>query len=193
MPTSLSLRALLITLLTASAALFAVGVAIERSQPTHSAAREATETHATTAAPATETHAAGGETSGEATAGEASSTEAPASQSAVTEVTSERVFGINPESIGLVIAAVLVSLLLALAVWRLPTARRLLLLVALIALAFGIFDIREAIHQVSESRTNLSVVAAIVAALHLAATAVAFALARRARPGDVTSAAEVSG
>lgn len=161
MPTSLSLRALLIALLTASAALFAVGVAIERSQPTHSAAREATE--------------------------------APASQSAVTEVTSERVFGINPESIGLVIAAVLVSLLLALALWRLPTARPLLLLVALIALVFGIFDIREAIHQVSESRTNLTVVAAIVAALHLAATAVAFALARRARPGDVTSSAEVSG
>ncbi len=190
MPTSLSLRALLIALLIASAALFAVGVAIERSQPTHSAAREATETRTDAPTPATETHAEDGATSGE-TSGEA--TTGKASQPAVKEVTGERVFGINPESIGLVIAAALASLLLALALWRLPTSPPLLAFVALVALAFAIFDIREAVHQVSESRTSLTVVASIVAALHLATTGLALALARRARPGDIATSVEVSG
>ena len=82
------------------------------------------------------------------------------------------------------IATTAASLLLAFGVWRFPGLRPLLVLVALAALTFCAFDVREAVHQASESRTGLIVVAAIVAALHLAAAALALAMARRATTGS---------
>ena len=246
-----TLRNLLIGLLVSSAALFAIGVAVERSQPAHSAAREATERAATTttpeaptrsgttpetsnegaatttstqaptetaggggteahptsetpahkakeggteSTPATETHAAtpaptettATEPTGGETPTEAATTAAPvpAHTASHTEVHSERVFGINPESIGLVIAAVVGSLLLAFAVWRFPRLRPLLAMIVLVCLVFGVFDIREAFHQASESRTGLTITATFVAALHLVAAAVAGLLMRASTTDD---------
>lgn len=90
----------------------------------------------------------------------------------------ERIFGINPESTPLVAAVVAASLALALALWLRPT----LLITAtiiIIGLGAGAFDIREVLHQIDESRTNLIVIASIVALLHLAAGIGAAILTRR--------------
>jgi hypothetical protein len=45
--------------------------------------------------------------------------------------------------------------------------------VGAVALAFTAFDIREAFHQSSEGRTSILAIAAVLAATHLAAAAVA--------------------
>lgn len=100
---------------------------------------------------------------------------------AVTDVHSEQVFGLNPDATGLVIAALAASVLMAVAVWRYPAVAPLLVLVALASLAFCVFDVREAFHQVSESRTSLVAIAALVVALHLTAAAVATTMSLRTR------------
>jgi hypothetical protein len=100
----------------------------------------------------------------------------------------ERVFGIDIESPALVIAAVAVSLLLAAALWITGSVFAPLALAGF-ALVASIFDVREVFHQIDESRTNLTVIAAIVAALHLAVLAGALGLARRSRgQGSVAAA-----
>ena len=109
------------------------------------------------------------------------------------EANGERVFGIDIESTGLVVAAVAVSLLLAIALW-LSDGFVVPLALAGFALVAAIFDVREVFHQIDESRTNLTVIAAIVAALHLAVVAGGLVLARRvtgrvARTGEEPSGA----
>jgi hypothetical protein len=75
----------------------------------------------------------------------------------------------------------LISLALAALGWVRP--RWLLGLVAIAAAmaVFGALDVREAFHQSDESRTGLAVLACVIAALHLAATVVAGAMAGRPR------------
>jgi len=96
------------------------------------------------------------------------------------EKNSERVFGIDIESTGLVVAAVGISLLFAAALW-LGRSFAIPLALAGFALVAAVFDVREVFHQIDESRTNLTVIAAIVAALHLTVVGGALILARRAR------------
>jgi hypothetical protein len=93
------------------------------------------------------------------------------------------VFGIDTESTALVIAAVAMSLLLAAALW-ISGAALVPLAIAGFALVAAAFDTREVFHQIDESRTNLIVIATIVAALHLAAATGSGVLfhARRAAP-----------
>jgi hypothetical protein len=193
--TTTRLRALVSALIVVSAALFAVGVAIERHEKKHALA----DTHATTpillaAAPsASPAHRAAESPShraaetpahraGETPAHRAGETPAHrAGESAAhraAEVHGERVFGIDIESTGLVVAAVAVSLVLAIALW-LSGSALIPLGVAGFALVAAIFDVREVFHQIDESRTNLTVIAAIVAALHLVVVAGALVLVRR--------------
>jgi hypothetical protein len=83
------------------------------------------------------------------------------------------------------VAAVIASLLLALAIWFRPEQTLLFLLVAAAMLLFAALDIREAIHQSDESNSGLEVLASVIALLHLAAGGLALYLARlrsRARP-----------
>ncbi|MFN8110669.1 MAG: hypothetical protein U0Y82_12620 [Thermoleophilia bacterium] len=209
MPTIPGLRAILVALLVSSAALFAIGVAVERSQPAHSAARETAERRAAT------TTTTGGETPAERSGETATPTPAPAhartpatpaehsasetgggtaethhsaTESAAgteghittTETHRERVFGINVEATPLVVGAVVGSLLLAAAVWRFPRTRVLLVATAAVCLLAAAFDAREAVLQSREARTGLMLTAAVVAALHLAAAATAGGMARRA-------------
>jgi hypothetical protein len=94
------------------------------------------------------------------------------------ETHSERLRGLDPEATGLVVVAVVVSLILALAVWHRPDHTLLLLLVAVAMLAFAALDIREAIHQGEESNGSLLLLASLVAALHLSAGALALYLSR---------------
>src|ERR687886_172458 len=68
----------------------------------------------------------------------------------------------------------------AAAVWR-GAAARLLAVVALVMAAFAALDVREVVHQIDESRTGLTLLALLVAALHLAAAALAARAAVSAR------------
>jgi hypothetical protein len=79
------------------------------------------------------------------------------------------------------VLAVLAGLgLAALTATQLGRRRSFLLALAAIALAWGLLDVREVVHQLDESRTGLALVATSVAVLHLAAAAVSGRLARRA-------------
>ena len=76
------------------------------------------------------------------------------------------ILGINPESNGAVAAAVVLSLLLALAVWIWGTSAILVGTIAF-GLAFAAFDVREAFHQADESRGGLVALALLIAVLHV--------------------------
>jgi hypothetical protein len=106
----------------------------------------------------------------------------------VREESSERLLGVDPESTGLVAVAVVVSLVLAALVWR-GGAPWLLGLVALVMIAFAALDVREVVHQIDESRTGLTLLALLVAALHLAAAALAARAAMSARRAGGRAAA----
>ena len=86
--------------------------------------------------------------------------------------TSETLFGINPESTSAVAAAVVISLILAAALWFWG-APAVLVVTAVVALLFAVFDLREVAHQLSEARSSLVVVALLAALLHAGAAVVA--------------------
>lgn len=151
-------------LLVVSAALFAVGVAVERSQ-------------ASSESPA----AAAAEAPGHVESGSAGSEASEASAEAPDEDThtddgGESILGINPESWGLVALGIAVSVLLAVAALTITgTSRRNLLFgaIALFGLVFAILDVGELIHQVGESRAGIAVLAAVLVVLHLLLSATA--------------------
>ena len=169
------MRWTLVALLAASTVLFAVGVIAERSDAdTHAEPIPAQAERADGEAAEPEgAHEEAGE-DGAAEAGEGRSETAADEED-------ERVLGVDLESTPLIVLAVLTGLVLA-ALIASPLGRLpgVLLAVALIALAWALLDVREVLHQLEESRTGIAVVAMIVAALHLAATAVSGLLTRRA-------------
>lgn len=77
-----------------------------------------------------------------------------------------KILGVDRESTGLVVAAVLASLALAALLWQRPT-RVVWVVVALVSLIFAVFDIAEVAHQLDESATGLAVLASLVAATHV--------------------------
>lgn len=92
---------------------------------------------------------------------------------------SETILGVNPESSGTVAAAVVISLLLAAALWFWGTPA-IVVIAAGFALLFTALDVREVLHQINESRGGLAAVALVAAALHVAVAITAgLALARR--------------
>lgn len=154
-------RWFLSALLIAGAALFAVGVAAERN---------ATDTHSETP---TETAHTEGTAHVEVSGEETPHSEEPATEQAgPAESSSETVFGVNLESVALVIAATLASVALAALTWR-WNCRLLLLATAAFAAVFAIFDIAELVHQIQESRAGIATLVVIIAALHIAAALVA--------------------
>jgi hypothetical protein len=108
-------------------------------------------------------------------------TAAPATETPQHSEASEKLLGVNPESTGLLVVAVVVSLLLAAGVWWLGASPLVLGVVALAMAAFAALDIREVVHQADESRTGLMLLAALVALLHLAAAALGARAAVTAR------------
>jgi hypothetical protein len=185
------LRLTVVFALLASATLFAIGAAVERhherterhAEPTASQPSAGSEgAAAQTEASGERRREAGGEHAGEAPA----ATREPGKHQETTaerqsEKQSERIFGVNPDAIPLVVGAVLVSLLLAAAVWIRPSV--LVVLAAVVALGVGaaVFDIREAVHQADVSRTDVMVIAIFVAALHVLAAGCAGLLAKTPR------------
>lgn len=156
---ALPLNRWLAVLIVVSAALFAVGAAIERNKSGESGHKE-TQTASSSEEGGGETHSESGETSSKVGTAETHSE------------SSEEIFGINPESTGLVIAAILAAVLLAVATWFSPVPLVLLAVIAF-GVVFAVFDVREVVHQVDESRTGLVVIAAFLALIHLAVAALA--------------------
>ena len=140
--------------------------AVATSAPEGSAAREAAEKKpSATAAKAVATPAPEGSAAREAAEGGVGS-------AAASSETKEKLFGIETESTGLVIAVVLLSLILSagLLVIRSP-----LILIAAVVVVLGAtaFDVRELAHQIDESRNGVAVLAALTGVLHVAVAAVA--------------------
>ena len=159
-------RWLLAALLVASTALFAVGVSMERSrEDTHAEVRSASEA---------------------SEPGHADESEASESAEG------ERIAGVDVESDALLAVAVAVGLALAAAMLtRAGEARAFLLAVAVMALLWAFLDAREVIHQLDESQTAVALVAAVVAALHLAVGVVGLRQSRHPRPGSGRQATEL--
>jgi Flp pilus assembly protein TadB len=151
-------------LLLVTAALFSVGVAIERrGGTTHEAAeqdvtdREAAERHSLT--PTEESrepaeHDRGGE--------------------------EEAVLGVDLESPWTVAAGVAISAVLAAGLW-LSSRRWLAVVAAAFAVMFAALDVDELLHQLTENRAGLVAIAVLLAVGHLAAGALA-GTSSRSRP-----------
>jgi hypothetical protein len=77
-----------------------------------------------------------------------------------------KLLGINPEALSLLVIALVVSVLLAAAVWFRPLVPVLIAIVGF-GLLFAALDVREVLHQVDESRTSLIVIASALIGLHL--------------------------
>jgi hypothetical protein len=186
MPRDAARRALVVVI-TAATVLLVVGVALERDARTHEALRTSGEV-------APVRHAAQSGVFGSESGETGESTEngtvsgAPPRGERVREESSERLLGVDPESTGVLLLAVVASLLLAAAVWRTGTPG-LLALVAVVMAAAAALDVREVVHQIGESRAGLTLLAALVAALHLAAAALAARGALGARRAGARPAA----
>jgi hypothetical protein len=178
---STRLRGVLAGLLVVSAILFAVGTTIERHQDSdHAGETAATGTHS-------EAAESGSESSGGSTESGSRRTD---ERSQVHSETETRLFGVDTESVGLEVAAIALSFGLAIAVW-LSRQRVVLVAVVVLGLVFAAGDARELAHQVSESRSGLAVIAAVLMGLHLVVAAVGAVLAIRRSPGKtaITQAA----
>jgi hypothetical protein len=173
------LRAILVLLLVASAALFAVGAAVERH-------------HHVEKAPSPQETTAPAEGSSESGTGSSSGSEGKhggETHPGVGETSgtgSEKLFGVDPEAPRVVAAGVAASVVLALAVWMLR--RRAVLVVAILfGIALAALDLREMVHQVHESRPSLIAVSIVLAVLHLLVAAAAAMLLRAPRGAEVAT------
>jgi hypothetical protein len=170
-------RRLLVALLAAATALFAVGTIAERG-------REGAE-HAHAESGGGEPGAVGADEAVGGEAGEADSHEADRHEADGDEADrgSERLLGVDVESPPLITLAIAIGIALtALAATPAGHRRAMLLAVAAIAAAWAVLDLREVFHQAGEDGA-LALLAAAVAALHLAATGTAARLARSRDPG----------
>ena len=95
---------------------------------------------------------------------------------------SETVLGINPESPGLVAAAIVLSVFLAVAILLRPLSP-VLAVAGAFGLIFAFFDILEIVHQLQEHRPSLAAIAGVATLFHLAVTTLAIAHMRRASAG----------
>lgn len=91
---------------------------------------------------------------------------------------SETVLGINPESPMLVAAAIVLSVLLAVAISLRP-GPLVLIVAGVFGLIFAFLDTLEILHQLQEHRASLAAIAAVAALFHLAITTLAIVLTRR--------------
>lgn len=174
------LSAILALLLVTTAALFAVGTTIERSQ--RNSHNEKATSAETTGRSAGSTGEPG---TGESGGAKQSSTE-PAGHTEATAAKTDaeagqKLFGIETESVGAMIAAVAASLGLAAAIWS-RRERWWLWLTVAFGIAFAAGDVRELTHQLHESRTGVATIAGILIALHLVIAALAGLLATRREP-----------
>jgi hypothetical protein len=154
---------LLAVLIVAATVAFAIGVSIERSQESGETSAEAG-------------HVEGVGAEGDSAEGVSSEAQPH------TDPSSETLLGVNPESIPLLIVAIVVSLALAGGVWLRPDLSILLIVVAVAMLSFAALDVREFVHQLDASRGGLAVLVALIALLHAAAAVLAIRVGRAPEP-----------
>jgi hypothetical protein len=174
------LRAALALLLVATAVLFAIGTTIERSHRHNENVRAEAQSENQSEGSSSEVggEVAGGETGpGESTSGETHST------------SSEKVFGVDVESVPAILGAVTVALVLAAAVWW--RRERLWLWATLgFGIVFAAGDVREVVHQLDESNAGVAVVAGVLVMAHVAIAVLAgLLLARRAQAEETAEPA----
>jgi hypothetical protein len=156
----MDLHGVLVALIVAATAAFVVGVALERGRGSGHRERGASE-------------ASSERGEGRSESGEAQPEEVDVAERGSAEPREElRPLGADVEAWPFVALAAVASLALAAAAFARPRAVALLALVAAM-LAFAALDVREVVHQVDEDAGGLALLAATVAALHLAAAAVA--------------------
>ena len=156
------MRSLLVVLIVVATALFVVGVGVERDDG---------RAH----------HDAAGEVAHEAA--EQPGAEEAAHMEGVAAEEELRPLGIDIEAWPFVAAAALLSLALAIAAWLRPRLVPLLAAVGLAMLAFAVLDVREVFHQADIEASGLAILAAVIAALHLTAAAVAARMSATPEPG----------
>jgi hypothetical protein len=172
-----TLRITAALLLVLATIVFVIGVMAERS-----VADEASETRSSVAVTASSNEQPG-DTSEEGAESHNESEEAVGRQEDVhadeaaelhtgTDENSGTILGINVESTSTVATAVVISLLLAAALWFWGTPPTLVVAGA-VALLFAALDLREVTHQLSEGRSGLVAVALLAAVLHAGAAVVA--------------------
>lgn len=176
------MRAILALLLVATAVLFAIGTSIERSQR-NSHNEKAASTESVGQSTGSTGEAGSGESGGEqkSSTETAGKTDASAAKTEVKGEAGQKLFGIDTESVGAMIAAVAVSLGLAAAVWF-RRERWWLWLTVAFGIVFAAGDVRELNHQMNESRTGVALIAAILIATHLLIAGLAGLLASRREP-----------
>jgi hypothetical protein len=173
----LSLRAWLPGLLVITAALFAVGIYLERG------VIASPEPAVVQPEPSARVEGSGGE------AGEAAPTNAPAGSG---ETTAEHAaeswpLGIDLESPLLIGGAIVVSLALAFAVLRSVNPIIPMAIVGF-SILFAVLDLLELSHQLGASRTGLAALAVLLAVLHIAAALIAARLVMNDRRAALTTA-----
>jgi hypothetical protein len=161
-------RGLLAALLIASAVLFAIGVALEKSAESDEPSAVSAETSESGEAPHSEAEEGNSE-EGEVEAAEGA--ESTHSES------KETLLGIDIESPLAVGAGVVLSIALAAFALR-SNKKTVLVVIALFALGFALLDGKELFHQLDENRTSLAVLAGVIGVLHLGTAGVAGQLAR---------------
>jgi cobalamin biosynthesis Mg chelatase CobN len=168
-----------VVILLIATGLFAYGVLHERSLIRNghgeTAAQLASETAATRASETPAKRA--GETA--TNAGTVPATPTGNGETAAQHAREGRVLGVDLESTPMIVLAIVAGLGLAIMAFSpLGATRAILIALALGALAWSALDVREVVHQANESRTDLAIVAGVVAGLHAAAAALAVWLAR---------------
>ena len=168
----MSVRAWLAILLVSSAALFFIGIYIERGPTSPSAVGSPSGQ----AGPSQPAEGGGGE-AGEAghSTEPAASTEAAAGETGTEHNAEWRPFGIDLESPLPVGGAILASLALAAAVLVLRS-RAVALAVLGFVILFGFFDLLEVAHQLDVARFNLAAIAVALLVVHVAAGLLAIRL-----------------
>lgn len=159
------LRLIAAALLVIGAGLFAIGTSVEKSRH-HDEQAASGELRAS--------HDEGAESD------EHREAEGADAHSGATENKEGKILGVDRESTGLVVVAVLVSLALAAALWKRPSPV-VWVVVAVVSLAFAVFDVAEIAHQLDESASGLATLAALVAAAHLSTFGMAAAGRKSAR------------
>jgi hypothetical protein len=170
------MRAWLVALIVLATIGFVIGTSIERHNSTHESAAQV---RAEGAAPKSTAPGESGE-SGESAATHAAETHSEAKTETHKEL---RPLGVNIEAVPFIVLAASASLALAALGWARPRWLLGLAAIAAAMIVFGVLDVREAFHQSDENQTGLVILAAVIAALHFAASGTAAAMARRAAPG----------
>ena len=176
---------MLALLLVLSAALFTIGIYLERSSQSTPGLASGTPTQQP------EASASGEETGGET--GEAGHSERPVATNGETDAESAgeqspeaRPFGIDLESPLPVGGAIVASLVLAVAVLALATP-----LVSLATIGFaivsGLFDLLEVSYKLATSQTLLALIALVLVAIHVACVAIAWRLFLDSRRGELVA------